>query len=241
MHCIVLTRNGYGDAWRFSDRRAARLHPIAQMDDVYATNGTELVEQYGRGLIDDLLRFAEGRDRARLVNAFEVWKQGGIIPPDIRELLWSKVYAAALPPPTDPDEIVRIIKTDRLFREGRVLRSIGLDDRSAAFHPTNNNRKRDIQMADRNRIDDNSVITIKTEGGANPKRAGSKAFDAFALYEDGMTVKEAKAAGISATDVAYNYAKGYIDLTPGEPVEGEEAAEEAPKKKSRKAATTAAA
>ena len=204
------------------------------MDDVYATNGNELVEQYGRGLIDDLLRFAEGRDRARLVNAFEVWKQGGVaMPPDIRELLWSKVYQAAATPPDDPAELVRIIKMDRLFREGRVLRSIGLNDRSVAnIEP--NKRKREIDMTDRNRIDENSTITIATEEGKNPKRAGSKAFDAFALYSDGMTVKEAKAAGISATDIAYNVNKGYITLTPGEPVEGaEEAAEDAPKKKSR--------
>lgn len=245
VHCVVLTRNGCGDAWRFSDLRAARLHPIPQLDDVYASNADQLVEQYGRGLIDDLLRFAEGRDRARLVNAFEVWRSGLSLPQEIRELLWSKVYGAAATPPNDPAELIRIIKGDRLFREGRVLRSIGLNERSPAFTPSNNKRGNE-KMADRkSRINENDVITITTEGGANPKRAGSKAFEQFALYQDGMTVKEAKEAGINATDIAYNVAHDFISLTPGEPVEDEasaddaEAAEVAPKKK--RAARTAAA
>lgn len=236
-HCVVITRNGCGGAWRFSNLRFARLHPIPQMDDVYASGPEQLVEQYGRGLINDLLRFAEGRDRARLVDAFESWKHGEPLPQDAKELLWSKVYGAAATPSDDPAEIVRIIKEDRTFREGRVLRSINTDERSSAINPKQ--KEVDMTAEARKRVDENSTITVVTEEGKNPKRAGSKAFNRFAFYVDGQTVKEAKAAGVQATDISYDLAHGYITLTPGEAPAEEEAAgegEEAPKKKRSKAA-----
>lgn len=245
-HCIVIARNGYGDVWRFFDLKAARLHPIPQMDDVYASSSDQLVAQYGWHQIDDLLRFAEGRDRARLVDAFEIWKGSeSTLPVPIRELLWEKVYGISAVPPTDPGEIVRIIKEDRAFREGRILRSIGADERSSPVKslPPSTQRKR--EMVERKRIDENSVITVNTEEGKNPKREGSAAFDRFALYRDGMTVKEAKEAGVTASDIAYDSdeARSYIILTPGEaPAEAEateetaEAAEAKSAKKSRKAA-----
>jgi hypothetical protein len=207
------------------------------MDDVYAMSGTDLVEQYGRGLIDDLLRFAEGRDRARLVDAFESWRSNRSLSPDAQELLWSLVYRAAATPPDDPAEIVRIIKEDRAFREGRVLRSIGTDAWSSAITPTT--KRKELDMNDevaRKRVNENSTITIATEEGKNPKRAGSAAFDRFALYQDGMTVKEAKEAGVSATDITYDSAHGYITLTPPAVEEGVEGEEAAPKKSRKSAA-----
>lgn len=88
----------------------------------------------------------------------------------------------------------------------------------------------------RKRIDENSTITVLTEEGKNPKRVDSKAYGRFALYSDGMTVKEAKAAGVQATDIAYDLAHNYISLTEPEVSEEEGEAEEAPKKKSRRAA-----
>jgi hypothetical protein len=237
--CIVLTRNGCGDVWVFSNIKTARLHPIPQIDDVYATSAGNLVEQYGRGLINDLLRFAEGRDRARLIDAFETWRNGASLSPEVKELLWSKVYQAGATPPDDPAEIVRIIKEDRLFREGRVLRSINTGERSSA-NPATTRKEMEMSEAARRRTDENATITVlgKDGNGENPKRAGSKAFDRFALYENGMTVREAKAAGVQATDIAYDFDHKFIELTPGEATEeaSDEGEEVAPKKKSKKAA-----
>lgn len=91
----------------------------------------------------------------------------------------------------------------------------------------------------RKRVNENSTITITTEEGKNPKRAGSKAYERFALYQDGQTVKEAKEAGVSAVDITYDAAHNYITLTPPEEeegVEGEEEAEVAPKKGRKSAA-----
>lgn len=239
--CLVITRNGNGNAWKFMNLKAARLHPIPQFDDVYAITPDQLVEQYGRGLIDGLLRFSEGRDRARLVDALEQWRNSrDTLPVPIRELLWEKVCQSALTPPTDPTEIVKIIKEDRSFREGRILRSIGASERSS-IEKVQRKENEDMSTGTRTRIAENSVITLLVE--ENPKRAGSKAHERFANYQSGMTVKEAKEAGLLATDIAYDQKHNYISLAPGaeaEVVEGEAEAE-APKKKSKKAAAQAAA
>lgn len=238
VQCIVIARNGCGDAWVFKDTKAARLHPIPQLDDVYATTAESLVEQYGKGLINDLLRFAGGRDRARLEEAFANWKSGGKhLAPEARTLLWDLVCGAAATPPDDPVALIRIIKEDRLFREGRVLRSIGTEERSSAKPPSS--RKGTLTMAEaqaRKRVNENATITVLSE--TNPKRTGSKAADRFALYQTGMTVKQAKEAGLQAVDITYDVAHEYISLTPPAEAATTVAAEgeEAPKKRRKKAA-----
>lgn len=247
MYVFVITRNGWGDVYGFPSLRMARLHPIPQMDDVYATTPENLVEQYGRGHVNDLLRFAEGRDKARLTDAFEIWRNGGSLPLDAKLLIWDKVSKTAAVPPSDPTDIVSIIKEDRLFREDRVLRSFGVEERSSS---TTTQPRKEYTMAEaRKRISEDSVITVvgKPEVGGNPKRAGSKAYDRFECYTSGQTVKEAKAAGVTAIDVAYDYKHGFITLDPDPetaPVaaEGEEATgEEAPKKKRSRKKVEAAA
>lgn len=242
MHCIVITRNGSGTAWRFSNLRFARLHPIPQFDDVFADSPEKLVGQYGKWHIHDLLRFTEGRDKARLIDAIESWKDKGGFAPDAVDLIWHKVYNAAILPPEDPAEIVRIIKEDRLYREDRILRSIGSEEWSSSNSTRRSRKENDMteeaQAQARKRVNEYDTITITTEEGKNPKNPKSKAFGRFAHYEDGITVKEAKARGVTATDITYDVAHNFISLTPGEaPAAAEgEAAEgegEAPAKKSR--------
>lgn len=46
----------------------------------------------------------------------------------------------------------------------------------------------------------------------NPKRDGSKAAEVFSLYKDGMTVQEAKDAGIPSADIKFNNDKGYLKV-----------------------------
>jgi hypothetical protein len=82
----------------------------------------------------------------------------------------------------------------------------------------------------RKRVDENAVITVITEDGKNPKREGSLAYDRFELYQDGMTVREAKAAGLLAVDIVYDMNHGYIKLDPGTATAANED-EEKPKKK----------
>jgi hypothetical protein len=65
----------------------------------------------------------------------------------------------------------------------------------------------------RKRIDENCIITVVAEG--NPKKPGSNSNTRFELYRSGMTVREAKAAGLRATDIMNdsNEDNGFITLT----------------------------
>lgn len=53
----------------------------------------------------------------------------------------------------------------------------------------------------------------KYDGGDNnPKRKGSKSFDKFAKYKDGMTVEQAAAAGITGADLSWDTKHGFIKI-----------------------------
>lgn len=227
MVCVVVARNGEGDVWRFDDLRAARLHPIPQQDDVYATTPGGLADQYGREGAASLLRFLEGRDRSRVSDALESWRTGGLhslLPPDIRETIWDRVLRTARRPPTSPADIVRIVTEDRAAREGRVVRSFPQEAKEADMAKTAEKTgkapkaaaaagTRKAPAAGRSsNFPDTHVITIATKDGANPKRAGTAAHGRFALYRSGYTVKQAKDAGITAADLANDLKKGFIKV-----------------------------
>lgn len=46
----------------------------------------------------------------------------------------------------------------------------------------------------------------------NPKRKGSKSFDKFAKYKDGMTVEDAVKAGITGADLSWDSRHGFIKV-----------------------------
>jgi hypothetical protein len=54
-----------------------------------------------------------------------------------------------------------------------------------------------------------AVITVLT---ANPKKPGSKTWYRFQMYQTGMTVVQALAAGIEMGDVRWDLAHGFISL-----------------------------
>lgn len=223
--CLVISRGGLGPVWLFGSVEEARRHPIPQMDDVYATDPATLVSQYGRYDMEPLISIAEGRDRARLADAAERWKTApthASLGASDEELVWRLVARVAQKPPLDPGEIVRIISEDRAAREGRILKSRpGPDnwfERKAPELPRANNG--DGTMPDktsRKRFSDEGKITILAK--ENPKRAGSAAHGRFANYKNGMTVKAAKEAGLTAADLAYDSAHEYIRID--EPVPAE--------------------
>jgi len=65
----------------------------------------------------------------------------------------------------------------------------------------------------RPRIREDAIIHVITEGRANPKKEGSAAHKRFDLYKDGMTVREAKAAGLWSVDVTHDFDHRFISLT----------------------------
>lgn len=57
-----------------------------------------------------------------------------------------------------------------------------------------------------------ATITVLTEGGANPKRAGTKAFDKFERYSRCKTVAEFVADGGKLTTLAWDTGHGFIKV-----------------------------
>lgn len=221
MVCLVVTRNGMGDVFKFPDKKAARLHPIAQVYDVFAADSMELAAQYGRDEAETLLRFAEGRDKARLIDAFEIWRSdrhSALLSFEARDIAWRLLLGRAQEPPADPVEVVRIIEEDRRALESGI-RSRPESANPGEFSPYRS-KERAMAEAEKKarapRVSDDAVIKILVD--ANPKRAGSKAAERFALYKNGMTVKQAKDAGITASDLSYDSASDekrgpYISIT----------------------------
>lgn len=216
MVCIVITRNGTGDAYKFRDKRAARLSPITQLYDVVAADSKELAEQYGRDEADSLLRFAEGRDRARLVDAFETWRsepRNRLLSFEARDLAWRLVLSAAKEPPLESSELVSIISEDRLAVESGI-RSRPESATQGEYSP-HLRKEREMSEAEKKsrkpRMSDEAVIKILVD--KNPKRANTKAAERFGYYKDGQTVKAAKDAGVTAADLAYDVAHNYISVT----------------------------
>jgi hypothetical protein len=56
------------------------------------------------------------------------------------------------------------------------------------------------------------TATIKLLVSENPKRVGSKSFDRFKAYKDGMTVEAALDAGIYTADLIYDSTHGFIKI-----------------------------
>lgn len=55
---------------------------------------------------------------------------------------------------------------------------------------------------------DDRVIRVLSE--TNPKKKGTKSYDRFALYEDGMTVQQFVKAGGTSADVKWDAERGFI-------------------------------
>ncbi len=54
------------------------------------------------------------------------------------------------------------------------------------------------------------VISLRVE--SNPKRKGSKSFDRFALYKNGMTVEQAVKAGVLYADIKWDTEHGFVAI-----------------------------
>lgn len=218
MFCLVVTRNGKGEVYKFPDKKAARLHPLTQVYDVVATDAIELAVQYCRADIEILLKFVEGRDKSRLIDLLETWKsepKSRDMPGEAREILWRVMFAKAKYPPKDAEQLINLIVEDRQAVESGVRSRAYESTQPGEFSPQ---RKERASMSDeaatktrKARVSDDAVIKLLVD--KNPKREGSKAAERFASYKDGMTVKQAKDAGLTAADLSYDAEHNYISVT----------------------------
>lgn len=61
---------------------------------------------------------------------------------------------------------------------------------------------------------DDRVIRVLAE--SNPKKKGTKSYDRFELYEDGMTVQQFVRAGGKSADIAWDAERGFIRVEDAE-------------------------
>lgn len=219
--CVVISRNGAGEVWRFDSLKTARLHPITQSWDVFATSGDELVRQFGRKEIDQLLRFTEGRDRSALISSIEQVKSGRSSAdhdPLIKQMLWDKLIATSKKPPQEAEELIKIIAGDKLAVEGKTLMS--RPDGDAPVRQKTQTGEDD--MGDKRevfRMDDNGTISFGTDdkgvpySAENTPKRGDNTKTKFSIYRDGMTVKEALDAGLTRSNIRRDRRAGFIVIT----------------------------
>lgn len=228
MSCLVITRNGEGGLWVFPTKAQARVHPIPQFCDVFATSIDELLRQYGAGVGRAIVRLAGDRLSARTKEDLAAKIPGET---SVRAEVWSALVAAASKPPTDPAEIVRIVTADRKALEGSTIRSIpDPESQSASSRRTPARIEGDENdMGDKRevfRMADDGVIGFgKDEDGKSygpdhsPKTSdATKAL--WAKYSEGMTVKEALDAGLSRSNIRRDRRAGFITIENPAPAAG---------------------
>lgn len=85
------------------------------------------------------------------------------------------------------------------------------EDGSLKFSTERTKKPRVKKEGSRSSVNKDAVITmLVTE---NPKRAGSKSHERFALYVDGMTVAAALEAGLTTGDIRHDVAHNFISLS----------------------------
>jgi hypothetical protein len=60
---------------------------------------------------------------------------------------------------------------------------------------------------------DTATITLLTKDGENPKRKGTKSYDRFAVYKNGMTVADAIKGGVLYADLSWDVGHGFIAVS----------------------------
>lgn len=119
---VVVTRDGWGDAWKFPTFRSAVDNPIYQYGDLVLSKSDSpdrIVKQIGLPAIPLLMQKLRERrleETTRLVlsatSAMRFDERVTIMSRHASEIL-AALLRAAREPPTDPGEIVRIVVSDR--------------------------------------------------------------------------------------------------------------------------------
>jgi len=225
--CVAVTRGGMGEPWLFESRAEADLHPLVQYGDALLSGPEDVLTQYGLHQLPLLLRVIGDEHLTRRVLsavpdpgvAREVKRR------EAAEQHTAAVFAAlearAKAPPASPARVCELIRRDReLYSEERrkmpeVTNTAagGKSKAAAAAKPA-----KDVKPP---RYPSDSVITLLADkdGKAygknnNPKRAGSKAAEHFALYTSGMKVGKFIEAGGTLADLAFDEGKKFIKVAP---------------------------
>lgn len=226
-NCVVVTRGGWGDVWGFENRASAAMCPIYQEGDAIVAGPGDVFVCWNYLFLPRMCSevLHDPAMDARLRDAID-----SAADPHMRDArcrvgaqeIWDVLSRAAKAPPSDPVEVVRRIVEDRRlydewYRREQTRRSSVTEANKGGTAAGTEGAK-----AEEPKTLAGFALTAKIKFGKdkdgkhynatdnNPKRAGSKSGDRFAKYKDGMSVKEASEAGITAADLKWDSSHGFI-------------------------------
>lgn len=229
MVCLAITREGWGDVWRFASKDAAYGHALVQPSDAILTGAQDITRQYNMLEIGRLLEKI-GNEHLRVTILSSVHPDLGL-PDRVRlervaeraDRIWDALLGLARDVPEDPAAVLTQVRLDR-----RLMTQL--------------NQKKDDNMANtpatgaagttaaaapkpekKQKFADSAIIRLQADKEGkkygkdnNPKRAGTTTHDRFAKLVDGMTVAAyVKAVGNQAaafSELDYNQKKGFLKI-----------------------------
>lgn len=229
MVCVAVTRGGVGgSAWLFGSRDEADLHPLVQYGDALIDGPDSVMEQYNLLNLHELLSVIGDSDlRERVWDDFP--SRGSV--PESRRVqmmsdrhgrhLFDALVSVAEEPPEDPADICRIVTEDRtaILNRGRnhnMAKNPKTAPENKADAPAE--KKDEKPSKPPKYADDAKIILLADKEGKkygkdhNPKRAGSKSAERFALYTDEMTVKSFLDAGGTVADLDHDIKKEFVKI-----------------------------
>lgn len=212
----AITCGGLGDVWRLESWEEALENPLIQYGDLIIRDKKHFLRAYTQRM---LIKFVpglgdEGLSAALCASKKEDWERTMSLYSD---QLWNRVEESAKNVPTDPVEVLKLIRENRR----RDMTEAATAEKAAKAEPKE--KKEKVPAAPRG-ISDDAKITFGTDADGkkygpenNPKRAGSKAHEVFSKYKEGMTFgKFAEAVGdrgTANTNARYDADKGFIVIT----------------------------
>lgn len=118
---LAVTRSGFGDVWRFSDRHAALRHLLVQPGDAVMDDATDLLRLYSPGQLPKLCSSQGLGGLAQRVES-RVLELGALPSRQLVEALerdylheeiWSELDGQAAEPPQDSSTLLNLIQSDR--------------------------------------------------------------------------------------------------------------------------------
>jgi len=197
--CLAVTRQGFGDIWALESFEEADTHPLIQYGDAKMCGPQDILRQYNTlelprlvgmtgdsVLIQDYDQYVPRRSDApvgRVRSAAEGYA----------DRIWRALLRAARPVPTDPAEICRIVVMDR-----KTIKEVKMTDQDTAGQVEGQVKEKKVREPKPDTFPLTGTIHLlqDKEGNQyhgtdrNPKRPGTKAHEAFAKYQDGMSVQQ---------------------------------------------------
>lgn len=208
--------------WGFQSQSEARSHPLVQEGDPVVQSPEGVLENWNYLLlprmISDVLGDARGGEVAReeILSASVSWDLAMARSRVWSETAWDRMRSRARTVPTKAETVVALIREDRrLYDEWRSREQTARTRRTTMTEATT------TETAAKPKTIAGLPLTATIQFGAdkegksygpdnNPKRAGSKAHEAFSKYAAGQTLEQAVAAGVPAADIKWDLDKKFI-------------------------------